>query len=364
VVTSDAPGRYFTLTTSDLGSLANATPLYFRRLEVGEVASYQLAKDGQSLDVRVFVDAPYDQYVTPNTRFWHASGIDLSLSASGLSVETQSVESILIGGVAFETPASGPVLPPAEPDTVFTLFSDRNAAFRPAAQDPQTYRLVFDQAVRGLAAGAPVEFRGIPIGEVVDVTAQLDPKTFAFSVPVTVRVDPQRFGVAAPTGESGVESTSRRELVDGLVSHGVRAQLQTGNLLTGALLVAFDFFPDAQPATVDWSQQPPQLPTTPGTFEAIEASLVRIIKKIDQIPFEGIGDELRNAIVEFDRTLVSAQGTLDSANTMIEPSSDLGERLDETLQEVSGAARALRLLADYLERHPEALIRGKTEEAR
>jgi paraquat-inducible protein B len=364
VVTSDAPCRYFTLTTSDLGSLANATPLYFRRLEVGEVASYQLAKDGQSLDVRVFVDAPYDQYVTPNTRFWHASGIDLSLSASGLSVETQSVESILIGGVAFETPASGPVLPPAEPDTVFTLFSDRSAAFRPAAQDPQTYRLVFDQAVRGLAAGAPVEFRGIPIGEVVDVTAQLDPKTFAFSVPVTVRVDPQRFGVAAPTGESGVESTSRRELVDGLVSHGVRAQLQTGNLLTGALLVAFDFFPDAQPATVDWSQQPPQLPTTPGTFEAIEASLVRIIKKIDQIPFEGIGDELRNAIVEFDRTLVSAQGTLDSANTMIEPSSDLGERLDETLQEVSGAARALRLLADYLERHPEALIRGKTEEAR
>ena len=141
------------------------------------------------------MNAPYDQYVTPNTRFWHASGIDVSLSASGLSVQTQSVLSILVGGIAFETPATGPVLPAAEADTVFTLFSDRAEAFKLPARDPQTYLLVFKESVRGLAPGAPVEFRGIPIGEVVEISAQVDAKTFEFSAPVTIRLDAQRLGV-------------------------------------------------------------------------------------------------------------------------------------------------------------------------
>jgi len=365
VVTAEVPGRYFVLETPDLGSLDQGTPIYFRRLKVGEVASYELESDGRAFRVKAFVNAPYDQYVTPATRFWHASGIDVSLSASGLSVQTQSFLSVLIGGIAFETPATGPVLPAAEENAQFTLYKDRAEAFKPAARDPQTYLVVFKQSVRGLAAGAPVEFRGIPIGEVVDVTAQIDPRTFEFSVPVTLELDAQRLGVKVLQPEPGVDLQSvRRKLVDTLVARGVRAQLRTGNLLTGALYVALDFFPDAPPATVDWSQHPVQLPTIPGQLEAVEASVVSIIKKLDEIPYKAIGADLRNAIEELDRTLVSARGTFDNANTMIEPNSVLGQQLDSTLQEVSGAARALRILADYLERHPEALIRGKTGDAK
>src|SRR5262245_6137768 len=365
VVSGDVPGRFFVLRSSTLGSLDNGTPLFFRRLQVGEVASYQLDADGQAFSVKVFVKAPYDQYVTPTTRFWHASGIDVSLSASGLSVQTESIVSILIGGIAFETPATGPALPPAEAEATFTLFRDRVDAFKPAARDPQRFLVVFKQSVRGLQAGAPVEFQGIPIGEVVDVTAQVDPQTFEFSVPVPLRVDAERLGVkvldSAPDAE---REALRRKLVDALVARGVRAQLRTGSLLTGALYVSLDFFPGAPPATVDWSQQPVRLPTIPGELEALEARVVNIIKKLDEIPFKAIGVDLRKAIVELDQTLVSARGTLDNANTMIEPNSVLGQQLDSTLQEVSGAARALRLLADYLERHPEALIRGKPGEAK
>src|SRR5713101_5689065 len=171
VITGAVPGRLFVLKTPDLGSLDNGTPVFFRRLQVGQVSSYALDQDGKSLTVKVFVRAPYDQYVNPNTRFWHASGIDVSLSASGLKVQTQSVLSILIGGIAFETDATGPLLPPADANTVFTLYGDRAQAFEPAARNPQTYQLIFNQSVRGLAAGAPVEFRGIPIGEVADVRA-------------------------------------------------------------------------------------------------------------------------------------------------------------------------------------------------
>jgi paraquat-inducible protein B len=372
VVTIDAPGRYFLLKTPDLGSLDAGTPLFFRRLQVGQVVSYELDKTGSSLSVKVFVNAPYDQYVNPNTRFWNASGIDVSLSANGLSVQTESVLSVLIGGIAFETPAAGPVLPAAAADTVFTLYSDRAEAFKLPARAPQTYVLLFKQSVRGLAPGAPVEFRGIPIGEVAAVSAQVDAKTFEFSAPVTINLDAERLGVQVRDLAPGADIDSiRRQLIDTLVAHGVRAQLQTGSLLTGSLFVAFDFFPDAPPATVDWSQKPVRLPTTPGQLEAIEASAVGVIKKLNEIPYKEIGDDLRKAIVELDRTLVSARGTLDSgrgtldnANKMIEPNSVLGAELGNTLQEVTRAARSVRVLADYLERHPEALIRGKTGEAK
>ncbi|HXQ64547.1 MAG TPA: MlaD family protein, partial [Steroidobacteraceae bacterium] len=125
VITGDAPGRFFLLKTPDLGSLDSGTPIFFRRLQVGQVASYELDKDGQAFTVKVFVHAPYDQFVTPDTRFWHASGLDVSLSANGLSVQTQSVLSMLIGGIAFETAATGPISAAAEPNTVFTLFNNR-----------------------------------------------------------------------------------------------------------------------------------------------------------------------------------------------------------------------------------------------
>ncbi len=370
IVTGDMPGRFFTLKTPDLGSLDAGTPIFFRRLQVGEVASYALDQDGKALSLKVFVNAPYDQYVTPNTRFWHASGIDVSLSAGGLTVQTQSLLSILIGGIAFETPAAGPALSPAEANATFTLFDDRAAALKQPAYDPRTYVLAFSDSVRGLTPGAPVEFRGIPIGEVVAVNAQVDAKTFEFSAPVTVYLDAQRLGVKIVDLAPGTDlDTLRKQLIDSLVAHGVRAQLRSGNLLTGALYVALDFFPDAVPATVDWAQDPVRLPTVPGQIEALEASVASIIKKLDQVPFKALGDDVRKAIAELDQTLVSLRGTLGKADTLVDnaggliaPNSVLGAELGNTLAEVSRAARALRVLADYLERHPEALIRGKSEE--
>jgi paraquat-inducible protein B len=372
VVTSELPGRLFVLKTSNLGSLDTGTPVYFRRFQVGEVASYQLDKDGKSLTVKVFVRAPYDQYVNPNTRFWHASGIDVSLSASGLRVQTQSVLSILIGGIAFETAATEPIVPPADANTLFTLFDTRAQAFEPTPQNPQTYQLIFNESVRGLAPGAPVEFRGIQIGEVSEVRAQIDLKSFAFTVPVTITLDPHRLGVnVLEVKAAGSLDAVRRKLIDSLVAHGVRAQLRTGNLLTGALYVAFDFSPGAPAAMVDWSQNPVRLPTIPGQLEATEATVEEIINKVDRMPLQEIGDNVRKVTADLDQTLVtargtlsSAQGTLDNTNNLTGPNSVQVQQLENTLREVSGAARSVRVLADYLEQHPEALLRGKKGEAK
>jgi paraquat-inducible protein B len=156
-----------------------------------------------------------------------------------------------------------------------------------------------------------------------------------------------------------------------LVAHGVRAQLQTGNLLTGSAFVAFDFFHGAPPAAVDWSQNPPQLPTTPGQLEAVEAGLGNIVAKLNKMPLQQIGENLQKSLADLDLTLVSARGTLDgaratlnTANGLVGPRSEQIQDVDQTLQELSRAARSVRILTDYLEQHPEALIRGKKGEAK
>jgi paraquat-inducible protein B len=354
VVTGDVPGTFFVLKASELGSLDYGTPIYFRRLQVGEVVSYALDADGQTLTIRVFVRAPYDKYVQPDTRFFQASGIDVSLSASGLTVQTQSVLSILVGGIAFETPTPGQ---PAAAESVYRLFDDRTRAFQPAARDPQTYVLVFRESVRGLAVGAPVEFRGIKIGEVTHVRVELDAQNAEITAPVTVVVDP-RLGVDVV--DAGPPSQEFRDrMLPTLVARGFRAQLRSGNLLTGATYVALDVFPDAPPATIDMSRKPIEVPTVPGTLDGIESSIARIVKKLDGLPWERIGAGLDKAVVNLDGTLTSARGALDDARHLLGSQSGLGDQLGATLGEVSRAARALRVLADYLEQHPESLLRGK-----
>ena len=366
VVTREAPGRFFVLNTADLGSLDYGTPLFFRRLQVGEVVSYALAADGHALTVKVFVNAPYDHFVTPETRFWHASGIDMSLSANGLSVQTQSALSILIGGIAFGTPPASAELPPADAETVFTLFSDRTQAYRPARGDPQTYELVLTQSVRGLTRGAPVEFRGFPVGEVADLRSDVDPKTLEFFARVIVHIYPEMFvgNIAIVDLKTAAGIAAHRQRLDTLIAHGLRAQLRSGNLLTGAMYVGLDFFPDAAPVTVDWSESPVRIPVIPGELEAIEATLARIVKKLDKVPVEAIGNDLAKALVDLRGTLGSAERALDGAGKVIAPNSPLQTDLATTLQDVSRAAQALRDLLDYLERHPEALIRGKTGEGK
>lgn len=363
IVTGEVAGRFFKLKTPDLGSLDDGTPIFFRRLQVGQVASYHLDPDGKALTVLAFVQAPYDQYVNPDTRFWHASGIDLSLSAAGLKVQTQSALSILIGGIAFETAASDPVLPPAEANSVFTLFNNREDAFKLPPRNLQTYVLYFKDSVAGLAPGAPIQFHGIPIGEVVDVRAEFDAMTSRFAVPVTIHLDPQQLGVRILDLKPGMDlEVIRRRFIDTLIARGVRAQLQTANLLTGSAQIVFDFFPNAPHATIDWSKDPVVLPTIPGQLKTMEASVEHIIAKLDKMPLDEIAQSLQKTMGDLDLTLMSARGTLDNAGTIVAPNSPQTQQLDSTMEEVRRAARSIRILADYLDRHPEALLRGKKGE--
>ncbi|NVN92387.1 MAG: MCE family protein [Desulfuromonadales bacterium] len=163
--------------SADLGSLDIGSPIYFRRIQVGQVVSYELDKDGTGVTFKVFVAAPYDKYVRANTRFWNVSGVDLTMDTSGLKLDTQSLISILIGGIAFQTLDEGGKSPPASANTAFTLFATRDEAMKNRGTISQSFVMIFKETVRGLSQGAPVDFREVIVGEVSGIHVAHDART-------------------------------------------------------------------------------------------------------------------------------------------------------------------------------------------
>jgi paraquat-inducible protein B len=389
-VTRDMPGRQFALHGSDLGSLTVGSPVYYRRIQVGEVIAYDLDKGGNGVTLRIFIRSPYHDYVKNNTLFWHASGIDFTLDANGLKLNTESMASILLGGISFQTPEDRTGSPPAQPNNIFTLFSGREEALKRPDTVAEDYVLVFKESVRGLQVGAPVDLRGVTVGEVTRINVELDPLKKEFSMPVEVRFYPERLRARYRDKAQMKNQGDSRGLLNSLVQHGFRAQLRSGSLLTGQLYIALDFFPKAPPAKMDWSKGTPEFPTTPASLEQLQQTLMQIAQKIEKMPLEEIGTDFRQTLKSLDSTLKSAEGVFKRVDTALLPEvgSTLGELrrtldearkalggakqtlsadgplqqdLRETLRELSRAAQSLRELTDYLERHPEALLRGKEE---
>jgi paraquat-inducible protein B len=381
-VNHGAPGRSFVLHTEDLGSLDIGSPVYYRRIQVGRVVSYRLDKDGKGVSLSIFVDGPNDRYVTTSTRFWNASGVDLSLGANGLKVNTQSLATVLAGGVAFQDPRGPHDSTPAPEDTSYRLYDDQTTAMAPPDGKPHYIRMRFEQSVRGLAVDAPVEFLGINIGKVVSVNLDYDEKKQRFPVLVGAVVYPQRLGGAydklEALAKSRGENPDLSPLIGRLVEHGLRAQARTGNLLTGQLYVSLDFMPHAPAVPFDANARPLSIPTVAGSFDKLQEQLAGIVDKLDKIPFDSIGKNLDRALAglnatlkqvngqtlpEFKSTLQGVQSTMGTASDALSSDSPLQQNLGGTLSELQRMARSLRVLTDYLGGHPEALIRGRRPDA-
>ncbi len=385
IVTRDLSGRQYTLRARDIGSLDIGSPVYFRRIKVGQVSSFDLDGDGRGVTMRIFVNAPYDKFVGANTRFWHASGLNVQLGASGLTVRTQSLATILLGGVAFAAPddAMGPV---AQENTAYALADDETTAMKEPDGPSQTMLMYFNQSLRGLSPGAPVDFRGIVLGEVKSIGVQFDRTEREFLMPVLVTIYPDRLRRAAvASGQAPAESKyTQEERLRFLIGKGLRAQLRTGNLLTGQVYVALDFFPKATPVKIDLAANPIELPTVQNSLDEIQSQVQEIAAKVNKIPFEEISNDLRKTLRTLDKTLTAAESTVTRINNDVTPEiaaamkdarktintadrtlaedSPLQQDLRQTLQELTRTAGSIRVLTDYLERHPESLLRGKPDD--
>ena len=392
------PGRSFVLRARDLGSLDVGSPVYYRRARVGRVVGYTLDPERDTLSVQVVVTAPNDRLVTPQSRFWNASGIDLNVNASGLTLDTQSLASVVLGGVAFANPADAASAPPAAEGQRFDLFSNRKSALAPPDGPPLRVRMVFDQAQRGLVAGAPVDMLGIEIGSVRSVALIDAPTTDQFPVEVIADLHPLRLGgvrrqFAVPAdGADRADALFMKRAVD----HGLRAQVRTGNLLTGQLYVALDFIPKAPKATLDARADPPTIPTVRGTLSDLQPQLADIVARLSKVKFDEIGSDLQEtlrqasaasnglqetltsataairqltpeaqrALAEVQKTLTSTQATLANLDRNVtHGDAPLQRNVTQALAEMQRAAQALRVLSDYLQQHPESLLRGKPADA-
>jgi paraquat-inducible protein B len=354
--------------------------------------------------IHAFVRAPYDGYVNDETRFWNASGLSIKLAGTGLEIQLESIKALLLGGIAFETPdLRGKVQVASADNHVFPLFSDRDTA--QAASYTRKIQVVsyFPGSVSGLGPGSPVTMHGLTVGRVLDVRLAFDRTKDVIVAPVRYEIEPERIvGVGQRVFKTDAES------VLAVLKAGLRATLQSTNLITGQQQVALDFLRDAPSVEVKEQDGYFVLPSAEGGgFAGLQSSVNTLLDKVNTINFDQIGKDLQNLLQstsallsgpqmretlnKLAATLASAdtftrnlnagtapafkqlpemtgqlQKTLNNTNKLL-VSLDAGygdntkfsRDLDRLLVQTNDALSSLRALADLLSRHPEALIKGR-----
>jgi paraquat-inducible protein B len=402
-VRADVPGTEFLLITERLGAVGPGSPLYFRGIDVGEVMGYSLGGEDMKITLRVFVRAPYDALVRERTRFWNASSIRLAAGGSGFKVEIESLQAVVAGAISFDTQKTEEAASPSKEGTTFRLYEDREQAQDAIFERGLKAVVEFGGSVRGLDVGAPVEFRGIKIGEVESFHPVFDLDTKEFRIPVVINLDIDR--IAVHGGDQ--QSVGAGKFFPEFVARGLRAQLRSTSLITGQLAVALDFFPDAPPAKLETSDGMMKLPTLPNDLENITRSVNDTLGRIAALPLQDVvhdvrrvlasiltitdSPEVRDTVVSARNTLVQAEHVMRTIDGQVEPltaslrkasdsadaalrqadatlasikdgyghQSGLNRDVGEMLRQLRDAARSVRQFADFLEQHPEALVRGK-----
>ena len=373
-ITSDRPGTRFALRSDDLGSLSVGAPVYMRRLQVGMISSYKLEPGGKFIELEVFIDAPYDRYVDGSTRFWNESGIDVTLSPEGMQINTQSLVSLIAGGVSFGS--FGKARDLSEVDRVFKLYDNRRAAeIEPQGVAVPIY-MRFDQPTRGLKAGAMVDFHGVDIGIVNSVALDFDLPRGQFFTSVSATLYPERLGTVYR--EMNMSRRTVEQLANSLVlmtNRGMRAQLRTANILTGQLYIVLEDFPNAPKVETPKAEIPFKMPTLASDdLDKLQQQVASIVNKLDKIPFESIGNEVNEMIkqikvlsVTLDKSVVPKLATtltqvelaVKNLNGLIAPGSPMTASAEAMLEDLRRSLRSLRGLTDSLQTQPDSIITGR-----
>ncbi len=372
VVTSGEKGRTFKLKADTIGSLSIGSPVYYKRLRAGSVASYKLDPDGKYVTIEVFVKSPFDKLINDKTRFYNASGIDVNMGANGFEIQTESLISVMMGGLAFDNFIAFGKGDPVQKEHVFRLYSNKTEAKKKEYNRALYFWVYFDESIRGLSVGAPVEFHGLEIGEVVNYSLVGNADTAEFKIPILIKIEPERFTIL---GKKSDEDQIDLSVFKKLLAKGFSAQLQTGNLITGELFIDLGFHPDVSKAVLKKEYNYYVIPSVPATMASLKSDLQTILKRIAAIPFEEIGKELNASLKDVHaETLPKLNQSLDALSKLIKDTSvlmnearknyidtnaQMNKKIQRLLDEATRATRSVKNLTDYLERHPESLLKGK-----
>jgi paraquat-inducible protein B len=404
VLQANVPGRIFLLKADRLGSISQGSPIYYRDLVAGEVLGWDFADMAESVSIRAFVRAPFDGYVHDETRFWNASGLSVKLAGAGVQVQLESLQALLLGGIAFDTPTTDSHAPPTPANHVFPLFADRDAAANADYSRRIPVVSYFPGSVRGLGPGSEVTMHGLKVGQVTDVRLMYDRAKDAIVAPVHYLIEPERIlGI----GVKDVFKTPA-EAADVMVKRGLRATLQSASLITGQQEVGLVFDPKAPPATVTMEGPNFVLPSVGGGgFASLEASATDLLNQLNTIPFTQMGQQLTSILgglndattspemrqslkdlaamiantndmvrslnkdlapatqqlpaltAGLQRTLTNTNKLLMSLDNAYGDNTSFNRELERLLRQTNEAMSSLSALADLLTRHPEALIKGR-----
>ena len=404
VVTADEAGIKIVLITQKLRSIDRGSPIYYKGLLAGEVLGYELGNDRQSIYIHAFIKEPFDTLIKGNTRFWNVSGMDISLGADGFNIRTESLQSIVLGGIAFETKATLEQVNGDVENLIFTLHDDYSSIQERSYTKRIKFMMFFEGSVRGLSIGAPVDFNGIKVGSVLDIRLEFDSENADFRIPVLIEIEPERI-----IERGGHEIETSYEMLNKLVEKGLRASLQIGSLFTGQLYVGLSMQPGT-PINLSGEETPyPELPTIKAAdFGSIAQSAENFLNKLNKVDLDKLsqellgtlegtnrlfnGPEIRGTLDDLQLSLQSFRsilqkvddsnlretinsghvvmdkitetlGTFDETllqvNRVLKPNSPLQYNIIKLTGELEETARSIRSLVDTLERHPQALIFGK-----
>ena len=383
ILPPDTQGRSFKLVAPDLSSLTRGSPISYQGVTIGEVEDYRLMPGNAGVQVTAFIRSPHEDLVHPETRFWNAGGVDLTVGTQGLRIRATSWEQLLSGGIAFETPPEVLSKPASPENATFRLYDNRRAAQRAPIGETLEYVADFTGDQRGLGAGTAVELEGIDVGEVREAHLTYDSRKHALLTRASFFVDPERVSIAQmPKADGPNQKEIVGQWIDTLVRDGLRAQVNSASLLTGMKIVGLEMVPGVSRAQLEHEGDLVRMPSTAsGDFTAVLQNLQNVLKNIDRATS---GPELGHALQSLDDTLTrldkvtqevepdirslikSLRDTADSAQTAINTVQGLmgttapnGTDMPRLMRELSETARSVRGLADYLDRHPEALLRGR-----
>ncbi|MEM6728078.1 MAG: MlaD family protein, partial [Pseudomonadota bacterium] len=308
LATANISGTRFELRSTRPSGLNENTPILFKGIEVGRLGPARISRDGSAVFAEAIIFEPHDRLVSTATRFWDASGFSVSIGAQGAEIDFSSLAALISGGITFDTLVSGGQ--PLSPGLVFQVFPDeasaRNSIFEEGDGETVTFTMIFNENVSGLAAESPVEWRGVRVGRIVNVTGTVDRERFGDArvrLLATAQVRPGRIGL--------VGEVSREEALDYLeerVAAGLRARLASGSLLTGGLKIELVLEEEPTPAIFDRNAEPfPLFPVTESDIADVTASAEGVLSRVSALPVEEL---LSSAIAFLDNAtaLVASEG--------------------------------------------------------
>ncbi len=406
VVLPGTPGRYFELISREAGTAHPGGDVFYHGQAVGKVVAQTLRGQNDFLD-RIFVQAPYDRFVHRGTLFYGTSPVQVSFSGGGISTQIAPGGAALSGGVEFDTPQELLDQPAAAADARFPLYGDKGRALT-GPRGPQVfYTVMFSDPVGDLEVGSPVRLRGFQVGTVASRTLRYAPGSDTLTTPVTVALEPDRLNPANGLSDPNDDLTGPTDaLVGHLLAQGYRARLSQQPPLVGGRVVDLVRIPGAHGGLIGARGELafPEIPSTSsGDIDAIMGKVDDILSKVQQVPIAEIGGDVRritsrlSSILnspKLDHSISSLEDTLDRVDSTVKdvqpkvgPMVDnLNRAADQiqalttsanalistdgatedasvpgALRQLTDAARSLRSLADYLTRHPEAILRGKAK---